>query len=161
MSFGIAGLAISQPLYTAHGIPVNGPHFGQYRILAFALYAVGAACSGMELLGLFQRNVNRPTMLGKYFTDTILWIYLAQLAIIPHILPWIQSDRTTWWAASLAGMVAVTAIALVMFELIIHPTPLVHIFGSASAGRSKRKPAPSPADGSKTHPHRSEPAKIY
>jgi hypothetical protein len=101
------------------------------------MYAVGAACSGMGLMGLFQRHLNRPTTLGKYFTDTILWIYLAQLAIIPHILPWIQSDRTSWWEASLAGMVIVTAVALVMFELIIRPTPLVHIFGPANLARAR------------------------
>ena len=137
LALGIAGFAISQSLYSTHGMQASAPNFAQYRLAAFALYTVGAACSGMGLLGLFQRYLNRPTTLGKYFTDTILWIYLAQLAIIPHILPWIQSDRTSWWEASLAGMVMVTAIALVMFELLIRPTPLVHIFGPANLSRAR------------------------
>jgi hypothetical protein len=71
----------------------------------------------------------------------------VQLAIIPHVLPWIQSERTTWWEASVAGIVVVTAIALAMFELFIRPTPLVHIFGPASQPRKTRLTLPSPKGG--------------
>ncbi len=55
-------------------------------------------------------------------------------AIIPHVLPGIQRDRTAWWESTLPGMVVVTAIALPLFELFIRSTPLVHIFGPASPG---------------------------
>jgi hypothetical protein len=116
------------------------------------LYAVGAACSGFGLLGLFQRHLDRPTKLGKYFTDTMLWVYLVQLAIIPHVLPWIQSERTTWWAASFAGMIAVTAIALVMYELVVRPTPLAHIFGPPSRSRAMRASVSAATAGANVDP---------
>jgi surface polysaccharide O-acyltransferase-like enzyme len=133
---GIAGFAISRSLFTNHGMQPDAAH---YRLAAFTLYAVSAACSGMGLLGFFQRYLDRPTRAGKYFSDTILWIYLVQIAIIPHILPWIQSDRTAWWEASFAGMLMVTLIALAMFELFIRRTPLVHIFGPAILSRPSRR----------------------
>lgn len=144
LSLGVAGFAISQSLYNAHGLPAGSPHFQQYRLAAFGLYAVGAACSGLGLLGFFQRYFDRPTRAGKYFTDTMLWVYLVQIAIIPHVIPWIQSDRTAWWEASLAGMAAVTAIALVTFELFIRPTPLIHLFGPASLARRANTPEAAP-----------------
>jgi hypothetical protein len=147
LTLGVAGFIISQSLYRDHGMQASAPHYAQYRLAAFALYAVGAACSGMGLLGFFQRYLDRPTRAAKYFTDTILWVYLVQLAIIPHVLPWIQSERTTWWEASVAGIVVVTAIALAMFELFIRPTPLVHIFGPASQPRKTRLTLPSPKGG--------------
>lgn len=137
LTLGIAGFAISQSIYRAHGMQPNAPQYAHYRLAAFALYAIGAACSGMGLLGFFQRYFDRPTRAGQYFTETILWIYLVQLAIIPHILPWIQSERTAWWEASIAGVVVVTAIALAKYELFIRPTPLVHIFGPARPASRK------------------------
>jgi hypothetical protein len=137
LSLGIAGFAVSQGLFHSHGMQFADPHYGAYRLAAFALYTAGAACSAFGFLGFFQRYFDRPTALGSYFTCTILWIYLVQLAIIPHVLPWIQAERTTWWAASFAGIVAVTAIALVLFELFVRPTPLVHVFGSPEMTRSR------------------------
>jgi hypothetical protein len=138
LALGIAGFALSQALNNGHGAQPNAAHYAQYRLAAFTLYAIGGACSGLGLLGFFQRFLDRPTRLGKYFTDTMLWVYLVQIAIIPHVLPWIQSDRTAWWEATLAGVVVVTAIALAMFELFIRPTPLVHIFGPASLAYPRR-----------------------
>jgi hypothetical protein len=136
---GIIGFALSRSLFRNHGMQSGAAHYQQIRLAAFALYAVSAACSGMGLLGFFQRFLDRPTRAGKYFSDTILWIYLSQIAIIPHILPWIQSDRATWWEASIVGIILVTLVALAIFELVIRPTPLVHIFGPASLSRAVKR----------------------
>ena len=135
---GIVGFALSRSLFRNHGMQPATAHYQQIRLAAFALYAVSGACSGMGLLGLFQRFLDRPTRAGKYFSDTILWIYLSQIAIIPHIMPWIQSDRATWWEASIVGILLVTLVALAIFELVIRPTPLVHIFGPASLTRTSK-----------------------
>jgi hypothetical protein len=144
---GIAGFAISQAMYDRYApapaflgfgffppaAPVAAP--GGVQLLAFALYAVGAAYSGFGLLGLFQKFFDRPTKLGQYFTDTMLWVYLVQLPLIPYLARWVDYANTSWWEATLGGMVLVTGVALVLFELVIRPTPLVHIFGPASLGR--------------------------
>jgi surface polysaccharide O-acyltransferase-like enzyme len=137
LAVGIGAFAISRAIFGAHGMQADGPHYHSCRMVAIALYAVGAAYSAMGLLGLFQRYFDRQTAFGKYFAETMLWVYLVHLAIIPHVLPWIQSERTAWWEATIAGVVVVTAIALAMFELFIRPTPLVRIFGPASLTRGQ------------------------
>lgn len=157
---GIAAFAISQALYTRYAPPPAFSFFNflapaapgssapaepaAVRLAAFALYAVGAALSGFGLVGLFQKHFNRPTRLGQYFTDTMLWVYLVQLPLIPYLGSWVDFNNTSWWEATLGGMVLVTAVSLVLFELIIRPTPLVHIFGPASLGRRQKA---SPAGG--------------
>jgi hypothetical protein len=151
---GIAAFAVSQAMYDRYtpagagggfmgfgmfAPPVNAPE--GVRLTAFALYAVGAAYSGFGLLGMFQRFFDRPTKLGQYFTDTMLWVYLVQLPLIPYLGRWVDYTNTSWWEATLGGMVLVTGVALVLFELVVRPTPLVHIFGPASLGRRTRNGA--------------------
>lgn len=151
---GIAGFALAQALYDRYAPTPSFPFFGMMpapavaapegiRLAAFALYAVGAAYSGFGLLGLFQKFFDRPSKLGQYFTDTMLWVYLVQLPLIPYLARWVDYQNTSWWAATLGGMVLVTGVALVLFELLIRPTPLVHIFGPASLGRRQKHEVPS------------------
>jgi branched-subunit amino acid transport protein len=144
LSLGITAFAVSQALYDnfnpapafgGFGFPVPAVHPAApaaIRLLAFALYAVGSAYSGFGLLGLFQKYLDRPTRFGRYFTDTMLWVYLVQLAIIPYLANWVDYNNTSWWEATLGGVIAVTAIALVLFELLVRHTPLIYIFGPAS-----------------------------
>ena len=113
--------------------------------MAFLCYAAGAAYTSFALMGVFQKFLDRPTRLGRYFTDTMLWVYLVQLAIIPYAAFWVDYANTSWWEATLGGVVLVTAIALGLFELFIRPTPLVHIFGPASL--AGRRPAKAGAGG--------------
>jgi hypothetical protein len=136
LTIGVVAFAVSQWLSDKYSFQA-APAQNWIRIGGFALYGVGSAYSAFGLIGLFQRFLDRPTRLGRYFTDTMLWVYLVQLAIIPHVIGWVEPSRTSWWEASLAGMILVTGIALVMFELFIRPTPLVHIFGPPT----RRKPA--------------------
>ena len=111
------------------------PHYQWIRLGSFALYGLGTACSRLGFLGFFQRFLNRPTKTGRYIADTALWIYLAHLPLIPYLLWWIEPSRSAWWASSLAGIVVVTGVTLVVFELIVRPTPLVYVFGPASPRR--------------------------
>jgi hypothetical protein len=135
---GIAGFAASQALSDRYFSRPDAAYYEWLRIGSFALYGVGAAYTACGFLGFFQRYLDRPSQASRYFADTALWIYLIHMPLIPYLIWWIQPSRTAWWSASLAGMVLVTAVSLVMFELFVRPTPLVHIFGPASL--PKRSP---------------------
>lgn len=126
---GIAGFAASQALADRYALRTDLPHFAWIRVGAFALYGTGAAYTVCAFLGFFQRYLDRPSRASRYFADTALWIYLIHLPLIPYLMWWIQPSRSAWWSASLAGMILVTGVALVAFELLVRPTPLVHIFG--------------------------------
>ncbi|MFO0887760.1 MAG: acyltransferase family protein [Isosphaeraceae bacterium] len=126
---GIAGFAASQSLANSYAFRSDVSHFQWIRLGGFALYGVGAAFTSCAFLGFFQRYLDRPTRAGRYFADTILWVYLAHLPLIPYLLWWIQPGRAAWWVDTLAGMVVVTGVSLVLFELLVRPTPLVHVFG--------------------------------
>jgi hypothetical protein len=133
--FGVAGFAASQALADTYASQANTPNVEWIRLGSFALYGVGTAYSACGFLGFFQRFLDRPTRLGRYFADTALWIYLVHLPLIPYVIWWIEPWRTAWWASSLAGMVIVTGATLVLFELCVRPTPLVYVFGPPSPRR--------------------------
>jgi surface polysaccharide O-acyltransferase-like enzyme len=139
---GIAGFAVSQALSDTYALRPNTPYYEWYRLGGFTLYSLGAAYSACAFLGFFQRYLDRPTRLGRYFADTILWVYLVHLPLIPYVLWWIQPGRSAWWVDTLAGMVLVTGIALVLFELCVRHTPLVHIFGPPTPRRREAEHGP-------------------
>ena len=132
---GIVGFAASQALSDAYAMQHDMPHYQWIRLGSFALYGLGTAYSTFGFLGFFQRFLNRPTKIGRYIADTALWIYLAHLPLIPYLLWWFEPWRSAWWASSIAGMVIVTGVTLVVFELVVRPTPLVYVFGPASPRR--------------------------
>ncbi|HVT79741.1 MAG TPA: hypothetical protein VHM90_03715, partial [Phycisphaerae bacterium] len=66
------------------------------------------------------------------------WVYLVQLALIPQVANWVDYNNTSWWEATLGGVVLVTTLALVLFELFVRHTPLVYVFGPASLSKKKR-----------------------
>jgi hypothetical protein len=154
---GVTAFALSQSLYDHYGPPpmpfwravapaAASPAPSVFvRLLAFGLYALGAAYSGFGLLGLFQKYLDRPTKVARYFTDTMLWVYLVQLALIPYLASWVDYNHTSWWEATMGGVLLVTAVALALFEIFVRPTPLVHIFGPASL--TKNTNARRPTDG--------------
>jgi hypothetical protein len=135
MVLGVAGFAASQALYDNYAMRTDAPYFEWIRLGSFALYGLGTAYSTFGFLGFFQRFLDRPTKIGRYIADTALWIYLVHLPLIPYLLWWIEPWRSAWWASSIAGMIIVTGVTLVVFELIVRPTPLVYVFGPASSRR--------------------------
>ena len=141
---GIAGFAASQALADTYAMRADAPNFEWIRLGGFALYGVGTAYSTSGFLGFFQRFLDRPTRLGRYFADTALWIYLAHLPLIPYLIWWIEPGRTAWWGSTFAGMFVVTGVALVLFELCVRPTPLVHVFGPPSPRRPGPDKSPGP-----------------
>lgn len=138
LTLGIACFVFSQRLSNAYAFRPDAPDIAPIRLGGFALYSVGAALCAFAFLGFFQRYLNRPTRLGRYLADTILWVYLIHIPLIPFLLGWIQPGRAPWWVDSLAGTVVITGVALALYELIVRPTPLVHVFGPPQ----HRRPSP-------------------
>lgn len=136
---GVIAFAISQRLASTYALRTDATYYQAIRWGSFALYGAGAAYSTCGFIGFFQKYLDRPTAVGRYFADTALWIYLAHLPLIPYLMWWVQPANSAWWTASLAGMVIVTGVALVLFELLIRPTPLVHIYGPPSPRRSAER----------------------
>lgn len=126
---GVGGFAASQALSDAYAMRPDTRYYDWIRHGSFVLYAMGTAFSACGFLGFFQRFLDRPTRLGRYFADTALWIYLVHLPLIPYLIWWIEPSRAAWWGSSLAGMILVTGVCLVLFELCVRPTILVHVFG--------------------------------
>ena len=140
---GIAGFAVSQRLSNAYAMQPGTASPEWIRLVAFALYGSGAAYTTCAFIGFFQRYLDRHTRVGRYFTDMALLIYLVHLPLIPHLIWWIQPSRSSWLGASLTGMLVVTGVALVLYELFVRPTPLVYIFGPPQPRRVVPPPAPA------------------
>lgn len=129
LTLGVIGFAVSQNLATRYAMQTDAPYYDWIRLGGFALYGVGAAFSACGLIGLFQKYADQPSKFGRYLADTALWIYLVHLPLIPYLIWWVQPANGSWWISSLGGMIVVTGVSLVLFELLIRPTPLVRIFG--------------------------------
>jgi hypothetical protein len=138
LALGIACFVASQRLSNAYAFRPDAPHIAWIRLGSFALYSVGAAFNTFAFVGFFQRYLNKPTRLGRYLADTILWVYLVHIPLIPFLLGWIQPGRAPWWVDSLAGMALITGVALLLYELIVRPTPLVHVFGPPQSPRPRQ-----------------------
>lgn len=132
---GIAAFVASQELSTRYAWSVARDGGEWIRWVSFALYAIGTASSGLGWLGMFQRYFDRPTASGRYLADTALWVYLVHLPLIPYLMWWVQPNSGPWWASSLAGVVLVTGVSLVLYELVVRGTPLVWIYGPSTPRR--------------------------
>lgn len=135
LALGIGAFAASQKLFDVYAMQTEIAYYAWIRLGSFLLYGLGTAFSAFGFIGFFQQFLDHPTRAGRYIADTSLWIYLVHLPLIPYLLWWFEPWRSAWWAGSLAGMVVVTGVTLVMFELLVRPTPLVHVFGPANARR--------------------------
>lgn len=137
VALGVAGFWASQWLADAYARQTEDPHYAWIRLAGFALYGVGAAYSAFGFLGFFQRYLNQPSRIGRYLADTALWVYLVHLPLIPYVIGWVEPWRTSWWEATLGGMLLVTGICLALYELIVRPTPLVYLYGPATVAKKK------------------------
>lgn len=133
LSLGVVAFAVSRHLSTTHSFRPETDKTYWIRLGTFTLYAIGSACSTCGFIGFFVRFLDYPTRIGRYFADTALWIYLIHLPLIPYLIWWAQPSSGPWWTGSLAGMVVVTGISLVLFELFVRPTPLNYLYGPPSA----------------------------
>lgn len=133
LAIGVIGFALSQWLASRYGMNPAYTNSGWVRLAAFALYGVGAAYSVLGFLGVFQRYLNWPNSVVRYFADTALWVYLVHLPLIPYVIGWVEPWRTSWWEASIGGMLVVAGASLALYELLVRPTVLMYVYGPATA----------------------------
>jgi hypothetical protein len=132
-------LAVGFGAYVASvALASNGPGFfmgAPQRLTAsdlarHGLFAVAVACTSFGLMGFFQRYFNRPTRAGRYLADTAFWVYIVHQDLMNMVvLNWVRPWHLPPLCQALATVAITTAIALVVFELVIRPTPLTNLFG--------------------------------
>jgi surface polysaccharide O-acyltransferase-like enzyme len=119
------------------------PYYGLIRLGGYVVSAVGSAYLAWGFIGFFQRYLDRPNRIGRYLADTAFWVYLVHQKLLNPMVDWLAPWHLYWWAQALIASAAATAAALVLFELLIRPTPLNRLVGAASP----RRPAkPEPVD---------------
>ena len=119
------------------------PHHGLIRLGGYALYAVGSAYLAWGFLGFFQHHLDRPSRIGRYLADTAFWVYLVHQTILGRTLRYIPPLPLPWWGQALLASALTTAAALLLFEIVVRPTPLCHLFGSAGPRRRATRPETS------------------
>jgi peptidoglycan/LPS O-acetylase OafA/YrhL len=128
LAIGILGFVVSQWLSSTYSMSKDQPNLAWIRLGAFWLYGMGAAYSALGFLGGFQKHMNQPNRVMRYLADSALWVYLVHLPLIPYVIGWVEPWRTTWWEGTIGGMVLVTGICLVLYELVVKPTPLKYVY---------------------------------
>jgi hypothetical protein len=73
----------------------------------------------------------------------MLWVYLTKLAIIPHIGNRVDYNNTSWWEATIGGVVLVTEISRMLFEVFVRQAPLIYLLGPDSLGKKRKNPLDS------------------
>lgn len=133
---GIAAFSTAMWLNPRFGPPGSAPATlsDSARMAGLALYSLGSAFTAVGLLGVFQRFFDRPTRTGRYLADTALWVYLAHQPLVIVGLAVVGPLGWPWWAQTAMVSVGAVAFGLLLFEAIVRPTPLIHLFGPA--GRS-------------------------
>ena len=150
--FWLPTLAVGFGAYAASvALAGNGPGFfmgAPQRLTAsdlarHALFAIAVAGTSFGLMGFFQRYFNRPTKAGRYLADTAFWVYIVHQDLMNMVvLNWVRPWRLPPLCQALATVAITTAIALVVFELVIRPTPLTNLFGPPQRKKPKVASAP-------------------
>jgi hypothetical protein len=118
-------------------------NYDQLRILGQGLFTLAAAYTSWGLLGLFQRHLDRPSRVGRYFSETALWIYLVHQDILGPVLRGLRPLGLSTLSQGLLATILAIAIAVILYEVLIRPTPLVRIFGPGSASRKGAQEVPA------------------
>ncbi|MDR3636992.1 MAG: acyltransferase family protein [Isosphaeraceae bacterium] len=138
---GLAAFADAMRLGDFYGSRPETPGLGMIRVEGYVLYSLGSALTGFALLGFFQRYLDRPGRVGRYLADTALWVYLVHQPLVLVGLALARPWRLAWWSQTVLVSAFAVAVALLLYELLVRPTPLVRLFGPAGF-----RPRPRPAE---------------
>ncbi len=134
---GLVAFAAATALSGAYNGQTDAPYYGLIRTGAYALYCLASASASFAFLGVFLRYLDQPSRVWRYLADTALWVYLIHQPLVLLGLALVKPLQLPWWALAVVVSTLSTGAALVLYELIVRPTPLVRLFGPSSA----RKPA--------------------
>ncbi len=145
LAIGIAAHAGAEALSARYASQTDLPDYAWIRLGGYLLYATGSAYSAFGLLGFFQRFVNRPTRAGLYLADTAFWVYMVHQPILTPILRLVSPLGGPWLVQGLVVSALTAGVALVLYELVVVPTPLIRLFGP-SGGTRPVDPGPTESE---------------
>jgi fucose 4-O-acetylase-like acetyltransferase len=150
LALGIATYVAARWFSAKYQPQTNLPRYEQLRVLGYGLFSVAAAYTSWGLLGLFQRFFDRPSRVGRYFSETALWIYLVHQDILRPVIRGLRPLGLSSYSQrqGLLATILAIAIAVGLYEVIIRPTPLVWVFGPGRprSGRKAELEPSVPAD---------------
>ena len=138
---GLAAHAAAGMLSSSFAMHRDLPHYDLIRLGGYVLYALGSAFTAFGVLGFFQRYIDRPTRTGRYLADTAFWVYLVHEPILIPLLRVFTPLGLAWWIQGPVVAILASAAALVLYELIVRPTPMVRLFGPANAVKPPAVPS--------------------
>ena len=116
--------------------PGSTPDGGLIKVLAYASYCLGSACTSFALIGVFLRYFDRPSRTWRYLADTALWVYLIHQPLVLIGLAAARPLNLPWWALTAVVTLFTVACALVLYEGLVRRTPLVHLFGPSQSKKA-------------------------
>lgn len=132
---GIAAHAVAVSLSARYAHQRGIAHHDAIRAATYAVYAIGSAFTSFGFLGLFQKYLDRPTRAGRYLADSAFWVYFVHLPLLVPMLDLLGGLGLPWWAQGGLVALATTAVALVLYDWLVLPTPLARLFGPATSNR--------------------------
>jgi hypothetical protein len=144
---GLVAFTFSTALSNAYSRRFDAPGYALIRTGGSALYCLGSACTAWGFLGIFVGYLDRPSRTWRYLADTALWVYLIHQPLVIVGLALFRPLHLAWWAQTAAVSALVAATALLLYEAIVRPTPLVWLFGPASTRRATGSAADPPPAG--------------
>jgi hypothetical protein len=139
---GIVAFAAATWLWEAYGRQTEMPRYGLVRQAGYALYCLGSASTAFAFVGFFQRYLDRPSRVGRYLADTALWVYLVHQPLVIMGLALARPLQLSWWLQTAIVSSISAGTALLLYEAIVRPTPLVRLFGPAAARRADSSATP-------------------
>lgn len=103
----------------------GSPYFAQLRVVGYGLYAASSACTSWGFVGPFRRHFDQPSRVGRYFSETTLWIYLVHQDILGPVVRGLRSFQFDTLTQGLLATALTIGIAAILYELLIRRTPLV------------------------------------
>ena len=129
---GLIAFVASTALADAYSRRPDVSGYAMIRAGGYALYGLAAALTSVAFLGLFLRYLDRPSRTWRYLADTALWVYLIHQPLVIIGLALVRPMHLYWWAEAAAVSTLSAAAALLLYEVVVRPTPLVCLFGPAN-----------------------------
>jgi len=133
---GTLAFAASTWLSDTYARRTGLPHYALLRWGGYTLYCVASAATGFALLGFFQKYFDKPSSTWRYLADTALWVYMVHQPLVIVGLYWLAPYRSPWWAQMVGVTLFASAAALLLYEAVVRPTFLIHLFGPATPRRT-------------------------
>ena len=114
-------LFVATAIHTAQTQPDNPQAVRWYGAMLLGVYTV-ALC--WMLVALYQHYLNRFSRVGRYLSESSYWIYLVHLPMAIAIPMLMDQWPLTGWLKFMVALVAVFAIGVVTYHLLVRSTVL-------------------------------------